>query len=96
VPWAAPSRRSWDTQKGDLGLSMTSRYAGRETMEAKAACVRGGAAPGLALITKRFEILLNARFEAALQQGLSASGSVVRWLLGGLLPPPSLRAGWHS
>ncbi len=27
-------------QKGDLGLSMTSRYAGRETMEAKAACVR--------------------------------------------------------
>jgi hypothetical protein len=27
-------------KKGDLGLSMTSRYAGRETMEAKAACVR--------------------------------------------------------
>ncbi len=27
-------------QKGDLGLSMTSRYAGRETMAAKAACVR--------------------------------------------------------
>jgi integrase len=27
-------------QKGDLGLSMTSRYAGRETMEARAACVR--------------------------------------------------------
>jgi hypothetical protein len=27
-------------QKGDLGLSMTSRYAGQETMEAKAACVR--------------------------------------------------------
>jgi hypothetical protein len=27
-------------QKGDLGLSMTSRYAGRESMEAKAACVR--------------------------------------------------------
>jgi integrase len=26
--------------KGELGLSMTSRYAGRETMEAKAACVR--------------------------------------------------------
>ncbi len=25
--------------KGELGLSMTSRYAGRETMEAKAACV---------------------------------------------------------
>ena len=40
-------------QKGDLGLSMTSRYAGRETMEAKAACVRavklplsGAALPG--------------------------------------------------
>jgi hypothetical protein len=29
-----------DHQKGNLGLSMTSRYAGRETMEAKAACVR--------------------------------------------------------
>ena len=27
-------------QKGDLGLSMTSRYAGREAMEAKMACVR--------------------------------------------------------
>lgn len=27
-------------QKGDLGLSMTSRYARRETMEAKAVCVR--------------------------------------------------------
>jgi hypothetical protein len=27
-------------QKGDLGLSVTSRYAGRETMEAKEACVR--------------------------------------------------------
>jgi integrase len=27
-------------QKGDLGLSMTSRYAGRETMGAKVACVR--------------------------------------------------------
>jgi hypothetical protein len=27
-------------QNGDLGLSMTSRYAGREAMEAKAACVR--------------------------------------------------------
>jgi integrase len=27
-------------QKGELGLSMTSKYAGRETMEAKAACVR--------------------------------------------------------
>jgi integrase len=26
--------------KGELGLSMTSRYAGRETLEAKAACVR--------------------------------------------------------
>jgi hypothetical protein len=26
-------------QKGDLGLSMTSRYAGREALEAKAACV---------------------------------------------------------
>jgi hypothetical protein len=26
--------------EGDLGLSMTSRYAGRETMEAKASCVR--------------------------------------------------------
>jgi hypothetical protein len=26
-------------QKGDLGFSMTSRYAGREGMEAKAACV---------------------------------------------------------
>ena len=26
-------------QKGDLGLSMTAHYAGRETMEAKAACV---------------------------------------------------------
>jgi hypothetical protein len=26
--------------KGELGLSMTSKYAGRETMEAKAACVR--------------------------------------------------------
>ena len=25
-------------QKGDLGLSMRSHYAGRETMEAKAAC----------------------------------------------------------
>ncbi len=27
-------------QKSDLGLSMASRYAGRETMEAKAACVK--------------------------------------------------------
>jgi len=27
-------------QKGDLGLSMTSRYAGRETIAAKPACVR--------------------------------------------------------
>jgi|SRR5271166_1967482 len=27
-------------QKGDLGLSMTSRYAGRETLAAKVACVR--------------------------------------------------------
>jgi len=27
-------------QKGDLRLSMTSRYAGREGMEANAACVR--------------------------------------------------------
>lgn len=27
-------------QKGDPGLSATSRYAGRETMEAKLACVR--------------------------------------------------------
>ena len=26
-------------QKGDLGLSMTSRYAGLETMQAKAPCV---------------------------------------------------------
>ena len=96
MPWAAPSRRSWDTQKGDLGLSMTSRYAGRGDDGGEGGLREGGAAPGLALITKRFEILLNARFEAALQQGLSASGSVVRWLLGGLLPPPSLRAGWHS
>ena len=28
-------------QKGDLGLSMTSRYAGRETLEAKAALRQG-------------------------------------------------------
>jgi hypothetical protein len=27
-------------QNGDLGLSITSKYAGRETLEAKAACVR--------------------------------------------------------
>jgi hypothetical protein len=27
-------------RKGDLGLSMTSHYADRESMEAKAACVR--------------------------------------------------------
>jgi integrase len=33
-------------QKGDLGLSMTSRYAGRETMEAKASCVRAVRLPG--------------------------------------------------
>jgi hypothetical protein len=26
--------------KGELGLSMTSKYAGRETMQAKAACVK--------------------------------------------------------
>ena len=26
--------------KGELGLSMTSRYAGQETLEAKATCVR--------------------------------------------------------
>jgi hypothetical protein len=32
-------------QKGDLGLSMTSRFAGRETMEAKMACVRAVTLP---------------------------------------------------
>ena len=26
--------------KGELGLSMTSQYAGKETLEAKVACVR--------------------------------------------------------
>ncbi len=35
-----PSEGHVSAAKGDLGLSMTSRYAGRETMEAKAACVR--------------------------------------------------------
>jgi hypothetical protein len=36
-----PHRRgSRGAREGELGLSMTSRYAGRESVEAKAACVR--------------------------------------------------------
>jgi hypothetical protein len=35
--------------KGELGLSMTSRYAGRETLEAKAAAVRAVKLPRAAL-----------------------------------------------
>ena len=38
-----------DHQKVNLGLSMTSRYAGRETMEAKAACVRAVKLPAAKL-----------------------------------------------
>ena len=37
---SGPHQGRVSAAKGDLGLSMTSRYAGRETMTAKAACVR--------------------------------------------------------
>ncbi len=40
-------------QKGDLGLSMTSHYADRETMAAKAACVRAVKLPAPAALLKQ-------------------------------------------
>ena len=38
--------------KGELGLSMTSKYAGRETMEAKAACVRAVKSPEATVMSR--------------------------------------------
>jgi hypothetical protein len=38
-------------QKGGLGLSMTSRYARREMVEAKAACVRAVKLPQAAAMS---------------------------------------------
>jgi hypothetical protein len=35
----AHRREGREAPESDLGLSLTSRYAGRETMEAKAACM---------------------------------------------------------
>ena len=40
APFRKARRRTWDTRRATLKLFMTGRYAGRETMAAKTACVR--------------------------------------------------------